>query len=193
MKRLLLILILTMSLQSWTKAEDIRDFEIEGISIGDSLLNHYSEEEIKNAIEIFNYPGGDEFIYYFLEKKNYDMYRYVQVHVDPLDKNFIVESIEGHISYKKNISECYDQMKIVKKDLESELNIKGKKDDGKHPVDVSGKSTFKRIMFYLSNGDSVEVVCYDMSKKFEKNGYTDRFIVALSTKELSDFLTYRAY
>ena len=193
MRVFITVLVLIFSLQSWTKAEDISDFEIEGMSIGDSLLDHYSEEEIKNAIEIYNYPAGDEFIYYFLEKKNYDMYGYVQVHVDPLDKNFIVESIEGHISYKKNISECYDQMKIVKKDLESELNIKGKKNEGKHPVDVSGKSTFKRIMFYLSNGYFVEVVCYDMSKKFEENGTNDRFIVALNTKELLDFLTYRAY
>ena len=30
-------------------------------------------------------------------------------------------------------------------------------------------------------------------KKFEENGTNDRFIVALNTKELLDFLTYRAY
>ena len=48
MKRLLLILILTLSFQSWAKADDIRDFEIEGISIGDSLLDFYSEEKILN-------------------------------------------------------------------------------------------------------------------------------------------------
>ena len=41
MKRLLLILILTFSFQSWTKADDISDFEIEGMSIGDSLLDFY--------------------------------------------------------------------------------------------------------------------------------------------------------
>ena len=35
------------SFQSWTKADDIRDFEIEGMSIGDSLLDYYSKEEIK--------------------------------------------------------------------------------------------------------------------------------------------------
>ena len=49
MKRLLLILILTLSFQSWTKADDIRDFEIEGMSIGDSALDYFSESElIKN-------------------------------------------------------------------------------------------------------------------------------------------------
>ena len=48
MKRLLLILILTLSMQSWTKADDIRDFQIEGMSIGDSLLDHFTKIEIKN-------------------------------------------------------------------------------------------------------------------------------------------------
>ena len=41
MKRLLLILILTLSFQSLSKADDIRDFEIEGMSIGDSLLESF--------------------------------------------------------------------------------------------------------------------------------------------------------
>ena len=51
MKRLLLILILTFSFQSLTKADDIRDFEIEGMSIGDSLLDFMSITEIKNDLK----------------------------------------------------------------------------------------------------------------------------------------------
>ena len=50
MKRLLLILIFTFSFQTLTKADDIRDFEIEGISIGDSLLDNYSEEKINEQL-----------------------------------------------------------------------------------------------------------------------------------------------
>ena len=52
MKLFLSVLILIFSLQSWTKADDIRDFEIEGISIGDSLLDFYSEKEIKQNIKV---------------------------------------------------------------------------------------------------------------------------------------------
>ena len=39
-------------------AEDISDFKIEGISIGDSLLDYMSEEEIKNEID-FIYADFD--------------------------------------------------------------------------------------------------------------------------------------
>ena len=35
--------------QSLTKANDIRDFEIEGISVGDNLLDHFTLDEINNA------------------------------------------------------------------------------------------------------------------------------------------------
>ena len=51
MKRLLLILFLTLSFQTLTKADDVSDFQIEGMSIGDSLLDFYSENEIKNSID----------------------------------------------------------------------------------------------------------------------------------------------
>ena len=46
MKKLLLILIVTLSFQNLTKADDITDFQIEGMSIGDSLLLYMSEDNI---------------------------------------------------------------------------------------------------------------------------------------------------
>ena len=45
MKRLLLILILTFSFYTLTKADDIRDFQIEGMSIGDSPLDYFIEKK----------------------------------------------------------------------------------------------------------------------------------------------------
>ena len=49
MRVFLSVLILIFSLQSWTKADDIRDFEIESMSIGDSLLDYFNETEIQNS------------------------------------------------------------------------------------------------------------------------------------------------
>ena len=56
MRIFLSIFILIFSFQSWAKANDIRDFEIEGISIGNSLLDYYSVEEIKKSSRKTNYP-----------------------------------------------------------------------------------------------------------------------------------------
>ena len=47
MRVFIAVLVLIFSLQSWTKADDISDFEIEGMSIGDSLLDHFDENKIK--------------------------------------------------------------------------------------------------------------------------------------------------
>ena len=51
MRIFLSIFVLIFILQSWTKADDIKDFEIHGISIGDSLLDYYSADEIYENID----------------------------------------------------------------------------------------------------------------------------------------------
>ena len=63
MRVFLAALVLIFSLQSWTRADDIRDFEIAGMSIGDSLLEYYTEsklmltETVKNRENIITvYP-----------------------------------------------------------------------------------------------------------------------------------------
>ena len=51
MKRLLayLLLVLSFTFILNAKADDIADFQIENISVGDSLLNFYSKKKIKKA------------------------------------------------------------------------------------------------------------------------------------------------
>ena len=52
MKIFLAVVILIFSLQSWTKADDIRDFQIEGISIGDRALIYTAKQELDKAKRI---------------------------------------------------------------------------------------------------------------------------------------------
>ena len=47
MKHILIIITLMFTLQSWTKADDIYDFEIDGLSIGMSILDHFSKDDIE--------------------------------------------------------------------------------------------------------------------------------------------------
>ena len=46
MRIFLSILLLIISFQSWAKANDIKDFELEGLSLGDSLLNFFNKKQI---------------------------------------------------------------------------------------------------------------------------------------------------
>ena len=59
MRVFLAVLVLIFSLQSWTKADDIRNFQIEGMSIGDSLLDYFSEDKIKDSIVKDSYKHKD--------------------------------------------------------------------------------------------------------------------------------------
>jgi len=90
MRVFIAVLVLIFSFQSWTKADDIRDFEIEGISIGDSLLDYFTEEEINNfVLERFPKDGviGEE----FKPKKTKNDFTWV---IDPIDgtRSFIIGS-----------------------------------------------------------------------------------------------------
>ena len=69
------VLIIIFSLQSWIKADDITEFEIEGLSIGDSLLNFASEKKIKSSISSNQYTNNKYIIYMadkFIDLTNYD-------------------------------------------------------------------------------------------------------------------------
>ena len=50
--KFLLTLLLIFSVQSLTKADDVSDFEIEGMSIGESALNYFDEEILINLLFI---------------------------------------------------------------------------------------------------------------------------------------------
>ena len=110
MKRLLLILILTFSFQSWTKADDIRDLEIEGMSIGDSLLDFYSEKEIKQSF-VYNYTSDKYETAQFLDSVNFIKYDAVHINFLKADKKMIIQSIQGMKDYnqiKSKLNNKYD-------------------------------------------------------------------------------------
>ena len=104
----LLIMFLFFSLQSWTKASDITEFEIEGISVGDSALEHFNINDLIN----------DKTYYYKNEKyagviffDNLEIYDDLQITFDPNDKDLKIVSVEGALIYRENIDECYTKQK----------------------------------------------------------------------------------
>ena len=145
MNKILLILILTFSFQSFIKADDISDFQIEGMSTGDSALDYFTINELNDSKDIHDYL--DEYRYYFLSYSRAKEYEYLQITVKQNDKNFIIHDIQGHIFYDKNIKDCSKKMKEVKKDIDEVLNYNGTEDSGSFPWDLSGKSTFERISY----------------------------------------------
>ena len=87
------IFILIFNLQSFTKADEIKDFEIEGMSVGDNLLDHFTISEIKNAYKN-TYPKSKKFYGLQFLLSNYEVYEVIQVHLKA-DSNYIISSLIG--------------------------------------------------------------------------------------------------
>ena len=79
-----IIIFISFSIQSWTKADDIRDFQIEGMSIGDSLLDTISAKEIENKDKKYHYSTKD--YYQIALYDNLNVYELVTIHLSN-DKN----------------------------------------------------------------------------------------------------------
>ena len=133
MKRLLLILILTFSFQTLSKADDIKDFQIEGMSIGDSALDFFTKKEIKNKINSYNdngyiYNSRKFYSLTFYDNQKYKTYEAVQIILKDKDKRYKIHSITGINYYKSDINDCYNQMEIIEKELDSIFNNSKKKE-----------------------------------------------------------------
>ena len=107
MRIFLSVLILVFCLQSLSKADDISDFQIEGISIGDSLLDFVDINYI-NSDKEYLYKSKDYFVVEI--RKNFEKFDSVQVSIKDKDKKYIIQALAGKIFYRNNnINECYQE------------------------------------------------------------------------------------
>ena len=186
MKRLLLILILSFSYQAQATADDIRDFEIEKMSIGDSALKYFTEDEIIISIRKNSYEGSDGLFFDAqFEDNNYELYEQVTLTFKKNDKRYTIYSLCCLIFYdnKKN---CIKDYKKIAIDVEK-LFPNHVKDtiNNKHQQDPSGKSFIYGITFLDKDYSGAEVSCYSWSK--EMNLY-DYVLVAIDTSEFGKWL-----
>jgi len=184
------IFLITFNFQSLTKADDIRNFQIQGMSIGDSLLDYYKEKKIKKNIRNW-YKKKDVIGVEIIEKNG--PYDSIQVHYKKNDKDYKIIGVAGLIFYRKNnINDCYEKQRIVTDELKEAFpNVRLKYGKMRnHFSDKSGKSKTTTNTFYLSGNGEVDVACYDWSKKMP---YTDHLAISFRTKKLKDFINSNPY
>ena len=189
MKKLLAIVILILTFQAPSQADDIRDFQIEGMSIGDSLLDYFSEEEIKKDTQKV-FPKSNKFLsitFRFLPK--FEVYDGVQFFYKKNDKKYIVYQITGQIYYEdfKDCNKKYNKIVSEFSDLFPDATMR---DEGHREHSKLKSSYYQRTWFKFDSGDNVYVVCYDWS---EETNMRDGLGVAINQKEYYNFLQNDAY
>ncbi len=171
-------------------AEDISDFQIEGISVGDSLLDFMSEKEILKEIE----TNKDRYIFLedkftfvevfkFQDLKTYDS---ISFFIKPDDEKFIIYSVKGSIDYSDDFKECIKKQNEIVNEISEMLRF-AKKDEGtyNHRADVTNRSVVKFVRFRYESGEHILIQCYDFEENLKiKNDWTEPLSIAIDTVEL---------
>jgi len=176
MRIFIAVVVLILSFQSWTRADDVRDFEIEGMSIGDSLLNYMDENLIKKAI------NNKDIAYYYEDdfvtistwdiKEKFKIYNDVGIVLDPNDKKYKIFALQGTLYFKdKDIQKCYKKQNEISEDIKISLNLNNqgntwfvlKKNLSKHQLST------KYIDFELGEGGIIRTTCYEIQEGIKKN------------------------
>ena len=186
MKRLLayLFIVLGLGFTFNVSADDVRDFEIEGISIGDSLLDHFSKDQIVNNNLKANYKNKSiegllfqniDFIV------NYDAMQFVYK-----VKNMEIINITALTKTGSDINLCKKKKNKVVLDLANIFVNTERTDEKKnHPADISGSSKVISTFFNFKNDDFVAVECEQWSKKMDNPNVLK---VSLRTNLYNDIL-----
>ena len=182
----LLFILIVFSLQSLSKADDISEFEIEGISLGESLLDHFTLEFIKNNSDFGDDYKSKEF--FDVEIMNYnskfEIYDGLQIAVKSNDKSFIIHGIDG-VKIYTNINQCLKDRNNIVEEISLLFSNADRFDREKisHP---SYKNSFTTDTFFtLSNDNEVVISCYEFSKT---TGFDHQLRVSMWSKELNLWL-----
>ena len=193
MKRLLLILILTFSLQSLSKADDIKDFEIEGMSVGDSLLDYYSKDEIDSFHKI-NYPGSKKFyqLGFLIQSEQYDG---LNINLKTSDQKYIIYAIKGIKNFDNKLDECLKQKIKIIEQISLLIKKTKKNEYQSNFANTYGKSISYATAFDFYNG-TIDCHCNKWDKKDKKiisSGWFDSLGTSVADKLWTDWLNNEAY
>ena len=187
MKILLTFFVLLFS--SSVVADDVSDFEIEGMSLGNSLLDYFSEEEINHERKTVKLADNEYFQRVQFYKSDF-LRTYDGITLSYKKKeNYKIYTITGNIYYRYNISDCYEKKNLIVNELKNLfVNVKTNNDVKSHRGDSSGKSKINMFTFQLKNGEQIQVSCNDWSKEKESENYWDQLKVVILSLDYMEYL-----
>lgn len=183
-KKIILIFFLIFNLNFiHSFANDINEIELDGMSLGDSLLNYYSKKEIKdNKINYF--PDERQYFIVFYNK-NLSRFDDMEIYLKTNDKNYTMRSINAGL-YPKSLKECISVKDDIKNEISSALNIKFKKDDDYHSY-YTNTYIYGDIVYLDGGFISLECMYYSEKDKKKFPNLLDNLSVTLSLNEVNSW------
>ena len=193
MKKIIGIVVLSFFLSTSAHTDDIKDFQIENISIGDSALDYFTESQLENGeLDWFNYSYKEYSTSLVSGKGIYDWFK---ISYNSHDDDFIIEGLVGIVVKKKyDDNKCNKELDTAALDISKLFkNTKqGKKQLYKivyNPRKIfqepnsSGKSTASSISFDFKDEGKIILSCYDMDKATNQ--------IDSPIKDINQFDTFR--
>ena len=186
MKIFLSILLLIFSFQSWSKADDVSEFEIEGMSIGDSALDFVKKDYLLAHKKDW-FKSNEFSIAADMDLNFLNIYDALQIVYRTDDDKFRIEGIEAIKFYEKNIQQCQSKFNEIFSGIKSIFqNVEiSEKVTSKHHGDKTGKTKVTDQIILTSNNDRIIIACYDWS---QESGNADQLRISIRTSAYDSFL-----
>ncbi len=195
MKTFLSIIVFILALQSWAKSDDIRDFEIEGMSLGDSALNYFNQKELSNKDDVYYYTSKTNKLIKFQTKsyrdyekpKKFRIYENIELHFKKNDPQYIIKSISGVLYFRNDLNGCLRKKDQIVSDISNSFQSVVKSEIDLKPwldYDPSGNTKTAHTYFDFKSGSYIEISCYDWSDEITKEKkWQDHLKVILKNKD----------
>ena len=174
-------------------ANDINEFEIGPISLGQSILDYVQKNKIESIKSEDQYPN-DKYIRYEISKiVSIEQYDFVDVMIKKNDPNYIIKGISGAITYYE-LSKCLEIKDEIQKNVEEILKAVDKQDT-EFPTkqDPTGESLIYGVQYYTKpypSNESIIINCYHMS---EKSNIQRVLRISVNTDEYAYFIVNDSY
>jgi len=205
MKKLLILLFSFFLLSSPSVfADDIYDLDIEGVSIGDSLLDYMSEEEIFKEIEFtkdwylfLNEPNKYSEVKLLKNLNTFDNLAVFikntlpNKYVSNKNEKYFILGIRGVIFYDQDFDGCKQERDEII-EIFSKILTNTERIDivNPHPADSSGNSIEDIVFLDNSPYESTRIVCTDWDESItNKYNWIDNLSVLIESEEIINWFS----
>ena len=173
--------------------EYVKDFKIEEIAVGDSLLTYFSKEDILSLQRTEDVMGNPidlkDYVYIDSQFDNYQFETYdsLQVYYKLDDEKFIIHGIGGIIWFDTNLKKCNEKYYEVKSILDEQFKSPVKEEFLDYKDIREGMGTTKKNIMYFDfdDGSSIDIKCQDYDN--ELLNLSDYFQTFIFSNEFNEF------
>ena len=176
MKKIFFLIIWILTFQIQSLANDIQQFQIEGMSIGDSALDYFGESQLEDNEQGWHNYSYNEYSTSYMPGKG--IYSWFLVSYKNYDNNFIIEGLVGGLEISNyDNKECNNKLDVValniseafKNTIREKKKIYKLKAEASQTYPFTGKSTVTSLSFNFLDGAKIIVECYKMDNEAKKN------------------------